>query len=58
LTPSVAVRAGHPQQLSSMTMQDQDGPFPVTSKRTAWNKGKLIGAKAAASAKTCLVNPK
>jgi hypothetical protein len=41
-----------------MTMQDQDGPFPDTSKHTAWNKGKLIGAKAAASAKTCLVNPK
>jgi integrase len=28
-----------------MTMQDQDDPVPSTSKRSAWNKGKLIGAK-------------
>jgi len=28
-----------------MTMQDHDDPVPGTSKRAAWNKGKLIGAK-------------
>src|SRR6266481_6059051 len=28
-----------------MTMQDHDDPIPSTSKRSAWNKGKLIGAK-------------
>src|ERR1700737_2029556 len=28
-----------------MTMQDHDDPIPSTSKRLAWNKGKLIGAK-------------
>jgi integrase len=26
-------------------MQDHDDPIPSTSKRSAWNKGKLIGAK-------------
>ena len=26
-------------------MQDDDDPIPSTSKRAAWNKGKLIGAK-------------
>jgi hypothetical protein len=26
-------------------MQDHDDPVPGTSKRAAWNKGKLIGAK-------------
>jgi integrase len=28
-----------------MTMQDHDDPIPSTSKRSVWNKGKLIGAK-------------
>jgi integrase len=28
-----------------MTMQDHDDPIPSTSKPSAWNKGKLIGAK-------------
>jgi hypothetical protein len=26
-------------------MQDHEDPFPSTSKRTAWNTSKLIGAK-------------
>jgi hypothetical protein len=26
-------------------MQDHDDPIPSTSKRSAWNKGKLMGAK-------------
>ena len=26
-------------------MQDSEKPFPATSKRTPWNKGKLTGAK-------------
>src|SRR5271167_2005262 len=26
-------------------MQNEDNPIPVTSKRVAWNKGKLTGAK-------------
>src|SRR6202022_228579 len=28
-----------------MTMQDHESDSPVPPKRTAWNKGKLIGAK-------------
>jgi hypothetical protein len=28
-----------------MTMQDHDDPILSISKRLAWNKGKLIGAK-------------
>src|SRR5208337_1641766 len=28
-----------------MTMQDHDDPIPSTSKPSAWNKGKLMGAK-------------
>src|SRR5271166_5754957 len=28
-----------------MTMQNHDDPMPSTSKPSAWNKGKLIGAK-------------
>jgi integrase len=28
-----------------MTMQDDSNALPITSKRTPWNKGKLIGAK-------------
>ena len=29
----------------NMTMEDHQGSIPLTLKRTAWNKGKLIGAK-------------
>src|SRR5438034_6597730 len=44
---STPVHHGHPRvsKMRNTTMEDHQDPIPPATKRTPWNKGKLIGTK-------------